>query len=388
MRGPLTYGLGALDMDDYVASARILIVDDERVNTLLLSRILSAAGCVHVEAFDEPEEALARFAEARSSDEPFDLVCTDLHMPRLGGVELIEQIREATRDDDEFLPLLVITADLSAEAEQDCLARGASDFVTKPFKATQIRLRVTNLLKTRFYQRRLSQHNAGLEAAVRERTAELEAAWQDVLERLATAAEYRDVITGQHTQRVGRLSALLAEELGCDRATTELIGRAAPLHDVGKIAIPDRILLKPGPLSELEYRHMQQHVDAGSRLLSRGRSRLLAFAETIARTHHERWDGSGYPHGLQGDAIPLAGQIVAVADVFDTLVSERPYKPAWSLSRALDEMRRLSGTAFAPRLVDALFAVLDANPELIAEVERGSVHGPPTGERPPLETDD
>jgi putative two-component system response regulator len=359
-------------VDSDLTSARILIVDDEPVNALLLRRILEAAGVADVEAFDDPEEALGRFLEAEASARPFDLVCTDLHMPRMSGADLIERIRRVTRDAPDFLPLLVLTADLSAEAEQDCLSRGASDFVTKPFKSTQIRLRVTNLLRTRALQRRLGEHNARLESAVKERTAELEAAWQDVLERLATAAEYRDATTGLHTQRVGRLSGLLADALGCDVATAELIRRAAPLHDVGKIAIPDRILLKPGPLSAAEYRQMQQHVYAGSRLLANGRSRLLAVAETIARTHHERWDGSGYPLGLRGDAIPMAGQIVAVTDVFDTLVSERPYKPAWPVPQALDEMRRLSGTWFAPGLVDALLAVLDANPGLIAEVDRAA----------------
>ena len=358
-------------MDRDVTSARILVVDDEPVNTLLLSRILAAAGFERVEACNEPEEALAAFLNARGGDAPFDLVCTDLHMPRMTGADLIERLRGSAVE-DEFLPLLVITADLTPEAEQDCLARGASDFVTKPFKPAQLRLRVANLLRTRLLQRQLRQHNADLEAAVRARTAELEAARQDVLERLAAAAEYRDFTTGQHTYRVGQLAAMLAEEVGCDAATVELIRRAAPLHDVGKIAIPDHILLKPGPLTAREFAQMQDHVDAGSRLLSRGRSELLAMAETIARTHHERWDGSGYPLGLAGDDIPLPGQVVAVADVFDTLVSERPYKRAWPVAQAVDEVRRQRERWFSPTLVDAFLVVLDQHPTLIAALEENS----------------
>jgi putative two-component system response regulator len=351
-----------------LTSARIMVVDDEPVNTLLLSRMLGAAGYCRVEAFTEPEEALATFDRARSETEPIDLVCTDLHMPRMSGASLIERVRAMTSE-DEFLPLLVITADLSPDAEQECLSRGASDFVTKPFRAAQIRLRVANLLRTRFLQRELRRHNAGLEDAVRARSAELEAARQDVLERLASAAEYRDFTTGQHTQRVGHLSGLLAAELGCDAATIELVRRAAPLHDVGKIAIPDHILLKPGPLTPQECLQMQEHVGAGSGLLSRGRSELLGVAETIARTHHERWDGSGYPLGLVGDAIPLVGQIVAVADVFDTLVNERPYKRAWPADQAIDEMRRQRGRWFSPALVDAFLAVLDGHPDLLTAVD-------------------
>ncbi len=355
-------------MDHDLTGARILIVDDERANTLLLTRILHAAGFERVEASNEPEEALEWFAAATADGAPFDLVCTDLHMPRVSGLELIERVR-AQVSDAEFLPLLVITADLSPAAEEECLERGASDFVTKPFQKTQIRLRVANLLRTRRLQAALREHNEHLEAAVRERTAELEDARQDVLERLATAAEYRDYTTGQHTQRVGQLSALLAERLACDPVTVELLRRAAPLHDVGKIAIPDHILLKPGPLTEREFAHMQEHVDAGSRLLSRGRSELLAMAETIARTHHERWDGSGYPLGLVGDAIPLVGQIVALADVFDTLVNERPYKRAWPVAQAVDEILRQRDRWFSPALVDAFMAVLEANPDLVALLE-------------------
>ena len=346
-----------------LTDAKLLIVDDERANLVLLERILHRAGYPNVTATEDPEEALDLFDSA-----PPDLVCTDLHMPRLSGLEFIDALGRRL-DPTAFLPILVLTADLSESAEEEALSRGAKDFITKPFRPSQIQLRVGNLLRTRQLHLQLQDHAERLEDMVRERTIELEAARMDVLERLAQAAEYRDTTTGLHTQRVGRLSGLLARQLGLDADTVELIERAAPLHDVGKIGVPDTILLKPGALTDDERATMQRHVDVGARLLARGRSRLITMAERIALTHHERWDGSGYPRGLAGDVIPLAGQIVAVADVFDTLVSERPYKRAWPLEKAVAEMQHQSGRWFAPRLIGALMQVLADDPDLVAELD-------------------
>jgi putative two-component system response regulator len=210
----------------------------------------------------------------------------------------------------------------------------------------------------------LQQQNASLEERVMERTIELEASRLDLLERLALAAEFRDYTTGMHTQRVGLLASLLAAKLELPSDEVALIRRAAPLHDVGKIGIPDDILLKPGRLSEEEFAKMQHHVSVGAKLLSKSSSDLIRLAEKIALTHHERWDGTGYPRGLVGDDIPLVGQIVAVADVFDTLTNERPYKPAWPLDKAVAEMERQRGRWFSPRLVDLFLEVLRENPEL------------------------
>jgi putative two-component system response regulator len=346
--------------------AKLLIVDDERANLALLERILRRAGYEHVTATDDPEEAVELFDALAP-----DLVCTDLHMPRMNGLEVIDALG-ARLAPGSFLPILMLTADLSQSAEEEALSRGANDFITKPFRSSQIELRVGNLLRTRQLHLQLRDHAERLEQKVLERTIELEAARMDVLERLAQAAEYRDATTGHHTQRVGRLSGLLARELRLDSDTADLIERAAPLHDVGKIGVPDNILLKPGSLTEEERAAMQQHVDVGARLLARGRSKLIKMAELIALTHHEHWDGSGYPRALAGDAIPLAGQIVAVADVFDTLVSERPYKHAWPLEKAVAEMQRQSGGWFAPRLVSALMRVLAADPGLVEELAAGA----------------
>lgn len=345
-----------------VTDAKLLIVDDERANLVLLERILRRAGYGDVTATDDPEEGLALVGRAGP-----DLICTDLHMPRLSGLQFLEELRKRL-DPSAFLPVLVLTADLTQQAEEEALSRGANDFLTKPFRPSQIELRVGNLLRTRQLHLQLQDHADRLEQRVRERTIELEAARMDVLERLAQAAEYRDATTGLHTQRVGRISGRLARQLGLDDEAVDLIERAAPLHDVGKIGVPDTILLKPGELTDDERTTMQTHVAVGARLLARGRSKLINMAESIALTHHERWDGSGYPRGLTADGIPLEGQIVAVADVFDTLVSERPYKPAWPLERAVAEMQFQSGRWFAPRLIVALMRVLANEPELVAEL--------------------
>ncbi len=192
---------------------------------------------------------------------------------------------------------------------------------------------------------------------MRERTAALEETQIEILERLALAAEYRDDETGEHIKRVGRTAAEIAKVLGWSEEEVELIRRAAPLHDVGKIAISDTILLKPGKLTPEEFERMKLHTTLGAKMLSGGRFPLLQLAEQIALTHHERWDGSGYI-GLQGEAIPIAGRIVAVADVFDALTSVRPYKNAWSTSDAIDEIRRQNGKQFDPRVVEAFLKVI------------------------------
>jgi putative two-component system response regulator len=349
--------------------ATIVFVDDEEVNLTLLGRILERQGYERLVSSDDPRHVPDLIAQHGA-----DLLITDIHMPGLDGMELISQVM-AARPEDDWFPIAVITADLSPEAEKEALSRGAKDFITKPFKATQIQLRVRNLLQTRFLHEALRRHNERLEDLVRDRTRELETARLDLLERLALAAEFRDYVTGRHTQRVGELAALLAAQLGMPRDQVELLRRAAPLHDVGKIGVPDTILLKPGRLDGGEYATMKEHVDVGVRLLAEGQSELMILAEQVALTHHERWDGSGYPRGLKGDEIPLVGQIVAVADVFDTLINVRPYKSAWPIETAVAEIRRKSGSWFAPRLVEAFMTVLAHEPELLAQLEEEAREG-------------
>jgi putative two-component system response regulator len=281
----------------------------------------------------------------------------DLHMPHIDGNQVMEQL--APFIGQEYVPILVLTGDASNEAKQRALSVGAKDFVTKPFSRVEVLLRIRNLLETRFLYKQLQQHNHALEGAVRDRTKELEETQVEILERLAIAAEYRDDDTGQHAARVGEVSGQIALQLGRPQAECELIRRAAILHDVGKIGIPDHILLKTGRYTPEERQIMAGHTVIGARIVSGSRSPLLRLAELVALHHHDHWDGG--PNGnAPGEAIPLAGRIVAVADVFDALTHSRPYKAAWPIEEAVAELTRKSGSQFDPRVVDAFQAVLNA----------------------------
>ena len=316
---------------------RILVVDDEEPNVDLVVRLLRRDGHTDVTGTTDATEALELAAL-----EPPDLVVLDLHMPGLDGYAVLERLPAGT-------PVLVLTADVTREAKERALTLGASDFLTKPFDVIEASLRMRNLLATR-------SATVQLEDTVRRRTAQLDAARLEVLDRLALAAEYRDDDTREHTRRVGARAARLAARLGVDAVQVDLIGQAAPLHDVGKLGVSDAILLKPGPLDEDERTRMQAHTEIGRRILAGSSSPVLRLAEEIAHTHHERWDGTGYPRRLAGEAIPLAGRIVAVADVFDALTHVRPYKPAWPAQRAYGELCAPAGRQFDAAVVDA-FAV-------------------------------
>jgi putative two-component system response regulator len=343
--------------------ARILVVDDQAPNVTLLERMLESWGYLNVTVTTQSHEV----PNLCVAFEP-DLVLMDLQMPKPDGFELMEILSDRIERSPR-MGVLVLTADITPETRQRALKLGASDFLSKPLDPVEVRLRIANLLETRRLECEMVEYNQLLEARVDERTADLERARVELLERLALAAEYRDDNTHEHAQRVGRTSALLAAAMGMPRADIEVLLRAAPLHDIGKIGVPDAILLKTAPLSEHEFGLMKAHTTIGAQLLSGSEFPLLQTAERIAASHHERWDGGGYPFGLAGEDIPIAGRLVALADVFDALIKERPYKPAWPLERAVEEISSLRGTHFDPDVVSA-FETLD-HESLTQSVERG-----------------
>ena len=326
----------------------LLIVDDQPENIRLLVRILNHAGYLDITTTTDS----SRVAELHALSKP-DIVLLDLHMPNQDGFAVLEKLAPFTFGVDR-LPVVMITADDSSEVKRKALSLGAKDFISKPFDQAEVVLRIRNLLETRFLHRQLRGQNNELEKKVAARTKELEQSQMEMLERLATAVEFRDDDTGDHTKRVGSVSGRLAEAIGLGTAAADLIRRAAPLHDIGKVGIPDAILLKPGPFTPEERAIMQTHTTIGSKMLSRGRSELVRLCQRIARSHHERWDGSGYPDGLSEQRIPLEARIVAVADFFDALTHERPYRDAQGESETLDAINDGSGTHFDPVVVEAL----------------------------------
>jgi len=334
-----------------LSHARILLVDDEETNLRILRRVLEGSGYSTIVTTTHSAQVASLYLEFRP-----DLICLDLHMPELDGFGVLEQLAPLIPA-GTYLPILMLTGDSSSETLHRALSLGARDFVTKPFTSREVLLRIRNLLEPRFMHLELLQTNHRLEERVRERTRELDLVRLEVLERLARAAEFRDDATGEHTRRVGRVAGLLAGAYGMSPSEVDLIERAAPLHDLGKIGIPDQILLKPGKLSPEEFEIMKRHASIGAAILSGGQSPLVTMAEEIARNHHERWNGSGYPAGLERDAIPLPARIVAIADVFDALTHDRPYRAAWPVRQVVSAIQNDAGLQFDPELTEAFLSL-------------------------------
>ncbi|MFQ5992426.1 MAG: HD domain-containing phosphohydrolase [Nitrospiraceae bacterium] len=339
-----------------ITNAKLLLVDDEMHNLQLLEAMLREAGYTRITSTSDSRQVLPLYLEHQP-----DLLVLDLKMPHLDGFAVMRQLTPRVSNGG-YLPILILTAEITPEVKHEALRSGAKDFLTKPFDTTEVLLRIRNMLTTSFLQRELRSQNEHLEEQVRGRTRELDEAQLEILRRLALAAEYRDDETGEHTLRVGQLSAILAEHLGWLPGQVELMRRAAPLHDIGKIGIPDRILLKANDFTARDLEEMRDHVTIGSKILSGSRSSLLQLAEVIALTHHERWDGTGYMR-LKGQDIPMSGRIVTVADVFDALTHRRPYKEAWSLERARAEIAAQAGRQFDPQVVEAFLSLLDREGE-------------------------
>lgn len=324
----------------------VVIVDDTPLNLTLMDMLVGRVGGCQAMCFADPVAALAWCAD----NEP-DLIIVDYMMPGVDGLEFIRRIR-ARRDHDD-LPILMVTASHERRTRYEALECGANDFLTKPIDPHEFEPRVRNMLKLRQAHLATLDRAASLAEAVRVATAEIQDRERETITRLARAAEFRDPETGAHIQRMAHYSALIARRLGQDEGHVAAILQAAPMHDVGKLGIPDYILLKAGRLTHEEFAVMKRHPVIGHDILKDSASRVVQVGAVIALSHHEKFDGSGYPNGLSGTDIPLEGRIVAVADVFDALTSERPYKRAWPMEQAISLLRIGRGTHFDPDCIDA-----------------------------------
>jgi len=349
--------IGDIRMNDIkhdFLDARILAIDDCEENVTLILRILNFAGYFNVRIMTDSQEAMDMLHQ-----ELPDIILLDLQMPQPDGFAILKKLSEISSP-TSFTPVLVFTADATPETRKRALDSGASDFLTKPGDPVEILLRVRNFLQARRYHLELIDRAKTLEHEVAQRTAELVSAREEALRVLSKVAEARDDATGEHTSRVGELSAQISKSLEKSQEFIQSIRLAAPLHDLGKISLPDKILLKPGKLDEDELVAMRKHTQVGAEMLSGVESPMMKLALEIAVSHHEKWDGTGYPRGLKGEEIPLAARIVAVADVYDALTHERPYKAAWSHEDAVTEIVSQSGKHFDPEIVDR-FVLLFAN---------------------------
>lgn len=332
--------------------ALILAVDDNPTNLALLEALLGRIPEVETIALDDPALALDWCREHQP-----DLILLDYMMPEIDGLEFMRRLHMLPGRQNT--PVIMITADLEREVRYTALELGARDFLNKPIDRAELTARLKNQLALIDAHRKLADRAQWLAEEVAKATADIRNREKEAILRLSRAAEYRDPETGAHLLRMSNYSRLIARQLGLAEAEQDLILEASPMHDIGKVGIPDAILLKPGRLDEAEFEVMKRHALIGHEILRDSPAPLLQAAAQIALTHHEKFDGSGYPHGLAGEAIPLYGRIVAVADVFDALTSERPYKRAWPIERARALIAEQSGKHFDPACVAAFFAVWD-----------------------------
>jgi len=336
--------------------AKILIVDDEAHVRSMMQAVLTDEGYSLDFAVDGVQ-ALEKIHE-----NPPDIVLLDITMPRKDGIEVVRELKEDEKT--RLIPVVIVTALRGLDELVRALEAGADDFLNKPVNITELKTRVRSLVKVKAYNDHLINYQKELEREVGKQTAELRKASDKIknasletIYRLSKAAEYKDEETGNHIMRVSRYSAEIARRLGMGNGDVENILYATPMHDVGKIGIPDHILLKPAKLDPDEFAIMKTHTTIGKGILEGSDSTLIQTAEIVAFTHHEKWDGSGYPQGLEEEEIPLASRIMSVADVFDALTSKRPYKEAFSVERSLDIMKKDRAKHFDPEVLDAFFDI-------------------------------
>lgn len=341
-------------------NARIFIIDDEEANLKLLNIMLQNEGYKKLVLISDPRAVVDEYKSQRP-----DLILLDINMPHMDGYDLMQALKALK--DPLMPPVIVLTAQHGKEYLLRSLNAGARDFISKPFDRHELIMRVRNLLDAHLAHCMVYDQKATLEDMVRKRTDELQQTRMQVVQRLGMAAEFRDEETGNHILRMSHISELLARTIGWDDDDCELMLMASPMHDIGKIGIPDHILLKPGKFEPDEWEIMKTHATIGGKLLDGDDSTLMRMAREIALSHHEKWDGSGYPNGLAGEDIPMSGRIAALADVFDALTSQRPYKKAWPVEDAVQLIKDNSGKHFDPQLVEVFLQKL---PEIQAICER------------------
>lgn len=351
-------------VNEELSAARILIIDDNEFNVQLLDTVVREAGYHSVLSITDSRKA----EDLYRAYQP-DLVLLDISMPYLDGFQVMEQFEKI--EESSYLPVLVLTALQDDETRLKALENGAQDFLTKPFNRLETLTRIKNMLTVRLLHRQVKKQNEELEIKVRERTEELQETRLEIIRRLGRAAEYKDNETGLHIIRMSKISARLGELAGLDADAVDLVLNTSPMHDIGKIAIPDAILLKPGKLDANEWEKMKLHPMMGYTILEGHDSELMLAAREIALTHHEKWDGKGYPQGLKGDKIPFNGRLVGLADVFDALTARRPYKDPYPISKAMEIIKSEREKHFDPELtdlfldnIDDFIAIKDAFPEV------------------------
>ena len=335
-----------------IFQAKICAIDDEPANLLLLRRLLEQAGYQNIETFSDSVTGYDFITKNE-----IDLLLLDLQMPRLSGFDILKKLKPQS-EESEYTPIMVLTADATTETKRQTIQLGAHDFITKPFDAFDVVLRVKNLVRSRLATKELSRMNGSPSGELGHHVFLQEKEEIEIIEKLNGPAECPHEDAKTHRDRIGEYASKIAAELGLPEEFVHDIKYAAQLYDVGKIGISNEILLKPGKLSDEEFEAMKRHTEIGASILSGSNSAIMTMAEQIAFSHHERWDGRGYPCGLSQTDIPLCGRIVSVVDVFDALTHDRSYKKAWSVESAIESITENSGSQFDPDVVDAFLRIM------------------------------